>query len=137
MGLAVPPLFTCLWFTGPRGRACRPYAHSFAAEFVAIEVGTGCTPRGALVACPHRRSVKDTVPAQGNPNSMPQIRACSKSLVEPVDGGAGPYARPSQKAHWCTRSKSSIMRLPWGCSDITPASTAGNPGSPVFTKFDQ
>lgn len=28
--LAMPPLFTCLWFTDPRARVCRPYAHSFA-----------------------------------------------------------------------------------------------------------
>src|SRR4051812_37905790 len=37
----MPPLFICLWSTDPRGRACRPYAHSAAAEIVAIEVGTG------------------------------------------------------------------------------------------------
>jgi len=28
----MPPLFICLWSTDPRGRACRPYAHSLAAE---------------------------------------------------------------------------------------------------------
>jgi len=38
----MPPLFICLWSTGPRGRVCRPHAHSAAAEIVAIEVGTGC-----------------------------------------------------------------------------------------------
>src|ERR1700712_127168 len=26
--LAIPPLFICLWSTGPRARVCRPYAHS-------------------------------------------------------------------------------------------------------------
>jgi len=57
MGLAVPPLFTCLWFTDPRGRVCRPNARSFATDFAAIEVGTGCAPWRAPVACPGRRSV--------------------------------------------------------------------------------
>jgi len=28
----MPPLFTCLWFTGPRARVCRPRAHSPASE---------------------------------------------------------------------------------------------------------
>src|SRR3954447_21460083 len=43
----MPPLFICLWSTGPRGRVCRPHAHSAAAEIVAIEVGTRCAPSGA------------------------------------------------------------------------------------------
>ena len=30
--LVLPPLFTCLKFTDPRGRVCRPHAHSAAAE---------------------------------------------------------------------------------------------------------
>jgi len=28
----MPPLFTCLWFTGPRARVCRPRARSPASE---------------------------------------------------------------------------------------------------------
>lgn len=30
-------------------------------------------------------------PAQGNPNSMPQIRACSKSLVEGISSPSQRY----------------------------------------------
>ena len=71
--LAVPPLFTCLWFTDPRARVCRPHAHSSASrKTVAIEVGTGCAREGA------GRMPGQANPAQGNPNSMPQIRVSSK-----------------------------------------------------------
>jgi len=62
----MPPLFICLWSTDPRGRACRPYAHSAAAEIVAIEVGTGCARSDA-----GRMPRSGANPAQGNPNSMP------------------------------------------------------------------
>ncbi len=73
--LAMPPLFTCLWSTDPRARVCRPYAHSPAPEkIVAIEVGTGCARKGAG-RMPNQANL-----AQGNPNSMPQNWACSKSL---------------------------------------------------------
>ncbi|GAA4632205.1 hypothetical protein GCM10023114_13330 [Mycolicibacterium sediminis] len=44
--LAVPPLFTYLWFTDPRGRVCRPRAYSIATDFVTLEVGTGRAPKG-------------------------------------------------------------------------------------------
>lgn len=93
-------------------------------------------------------------PAEGNPNSMPHIAACSKSLVEgrawalrtqnchepytaPTLGES--YCRPSQNSHWWVAPKSSIMRLPSGCSDITPSATTDQspPGLPAFTKFAQ
>jgi len=41
----MPPLFFCLWFTGTRGRACRPPA-SPARVSPHVRFGTGCA-RGA------------------------------------------------------------------------------------------
>ena len=75
----MPPLFTCLWFTDPRGRVCHPHAASPASKFVAIEGGPDA-PVWTLVVCPARHAPEGANPAQGNPNSMPKIGACSKSL---------------------------------------------------------
>ena len=44
-------------------------------KLVTIEVGTGCTREGA------GRMPDQENPAQGNPNSMPQILASSKFLI--------------------------------------------------------
>jgi hypothetical protein len=38
-------------------------------------------------------------PAQGNPNSMPQIRARSKFLVEGNSGPSQRYCSPAQNEH--------------------------------------
>jgi len=47
MGLAVPPLFICLWFTGPRGRVCHPHAHSSAADSSRSRWGPDAPTKGA------------------------------------------------------------------------------------------
>jgi len=73
----MPPLFTFLWFTDPRARACRLCAQSSALEIHRGRCWDRMRPRWAPVVCPQRAN-----PAQGNPNSMPQIRARSKSAAE-------------------------------------------------------
>jgi len=55
-GLAVPPLFFCLWSTGPRGRVCHPRAHSSASKSSRTRWKPDA-PARAPVACPHRTSV--------------------------------------------------------------------------------
>jgi len=48
----LPPLFTCLWFTDPRARVCRPYAHSFA-SYSSRSRWDRMHPQRTLVGCLH------------------------------------------------------------------------------------
>lgn len=103
----MPPLFTCLWFTDPRARVCRPYAHSFAQIFIAIEVGTGCVREGRWSDAPGQAN-----PAEGNPNSMPQIPASSKSAFEQLAGSRGTAAgavRPSGRRRPTATGRDTIL----------------------------
>jgi len=58
----MPPLFICLWSTDPRGRACRPYAHSVAAENCRDRGGDRMRPFGRWSYAPARRE-----PGSGQP----------------------------------------------------------------------
>jgi hypothetical protein len=71
VALVLPPLFTCLKFTDPRGRVCRPYAHFASAENPPLPKVEPDAPVWAPVVCHGQAVQKGAVPAQGNPNSMP------------------------------------------------------------------
>jgi len=62
------------WFTGPRGRVCRPHAAWAATEIGHAPDWDRTRPFGRWsYARPGAN------PAQGNPNSMPQIAVSAKS----------------------------------------------------------
>lgn len=52
----MPPLFTCLWSTGPRARVCRPCTHSPAPKTPSRSRLGPDAPARALVVCPTRRT---------------------------------------------------------------------------------
>jgi hypothetical protein len=80
--LAMPPLFTCRMCSDPRARVCRPCARSLAAKIRRARRLGPDAPVRALVVCRGQAvPKKGTVPAQGNPNSMPQNWVSSKSPV--------------------------------------------------------
>src|SRR3954470_4387406 len=60
----MPPLFICLWFTDPRGRACHPYAHSAAAENRHDRGGDRMRPFGRWSYAPARREPGSRQPEQ-------------------------------------------------------------------------
>ena len=98
----MPPLFTCLKVTGPRGRVCRdktrPGAVLGAAPTnrVAVEDGTGCARLGAVV-CPTRRTrlkaTRTVCPRSGpapNPGDSPPKRAFGRKTPSRARHFAGP-----------------------------------------------
>jgi len=60
----MPPLFICLWFTDPRGRACRLHAHSVAAENRRDRGGDRMRPFRRWSYAPARREPGSRQPEQ-------------------------------------------------------------------------
>ncbi len=97
----MPPLFTCLWFTDPRARVCRPNARSSAPKrSVTIEVGPD-VPAWALVACPARRTrpkATRTVCPRNWPTPNPSPKGIGRGqswLFDCVEGCSGNPNLPS------------------------------------------
>src|SRR5690606_40406268 len=77
-----PPLFSCLWFTGPCGRACRPCsAPLFVTETATSRVGPGAPVR-ALVGYPASRRTRLKATRTVCLTSRQQPNPCSSLLRE-------------------------------------------------------
>ena len=96
--LAIAAAVYLSWYSGPRGRVCRPHAASQAPEkSVALRRWDRMRPFGRWSYTLHGTLPRGANPAQGNPNSMPHIRARSKSLHDLLSvGAAASFRTPDQ-----------------------------------------